>query len=53
VLRRVPTVSTWPEIEDATSGLLENAMYRGDRLDQVVRQIDATTRPLFAHAEAP
>jgi multiple sugar transport system substrate-binding protein len=53
VLRRVPTVSTWPEIEDATSGLLENAMYRGDRLDQVISEIDGTTRPLFARAEAP
>jgi multiple sugar transport system substrate-binding protein len=52
-LRRVPTVSTWPEIEDATNGILENAMYRGDRLDDVIRQIDEQTRPLFARAEAP
>jgi multiple sugar transport system substrate-binding protein len=52
-LRRVPTVSTWPEIEDATNGILENAMYRGDRLDHVIRQIDEQTRPLFARAEAP
>ncbi|HEY6592803.1 MAG TPA: sugar ABC transporter substrate-binding protein [Asanoa sp.] len=53
VLRRVPTVSTWPEIEDATSGLLENAMYRGDPIDKVIAELDATTRPLFARAEAP
>ncbi|HEX2356098.1 MAG TPA: extracellular solute-binding protein, partial [Micromonosporaceae bacterium] len=52
-LRRVPTVSTWPEIEDVTNGILENAMYRGDRLDDVIRKIDEQTRPLFARAEAP
>jgi multiple sugar transport system substrate-binding protein len=52
-LRRVPTVSTWPEIEDVTNGILENAMYRGDRLDDVIRKIDEQTLPLFARAEAP
>ena len=34
----VPTISTWPEIEDATGGILENALYRGDRLDEVIRR---------------
>jgi multiple sugar transport system substrate-binding protein len=46
-------VSTWPEIEDVTSGILENALYRGDRLDDVIRQLDEQTRPLFARAEHP
>jgi multiple sugar transport system substrate-binding protein len=53
VMQRVPTVSTWPEIEDVTNGILENALYRGDRLDDVIRELDETTRPLFARAAAP
>ena len=52
-LQRVPTVSTWPEIEDVTNGILENAFYRGDRLDDVIRELDEKTRPLFARAAAP
>ncbi|MEU4422453.1 sugar ABC transporter substrate-binding protein [Actinoplanes sp. NPDC024001] len=52
-VRALPTVSTWPEIEDVTGGILENAFYRGDRLDDVIRQLDEQTRPLFARAEHP
>jgi multiple sugar transport system substrate-binding protein len=52
-VRRVPSISTWPEIEDVTDGILENALYRGDRLDQVIRDIDAKTRPLFARGQTP
>ncbi len=52
-LRSVPTVSTWPEIEEVTNGILENALYRGDRLDDVIRELDEKTRPLFARAAAP
>jgi multiple sugar transport system substrate-binding protein len=52
-IRRVPTISTWPEIEDATEGILENALYRGDKLDDVVRELDSQTRPLFARGETP
>jgi multiple sugar transport system substrate-binding protein len=52
-VRAVPTVSTWPEIEDAVAGLLENALYRGDKLDDVIRGIDEQTRPMFARAERP
>lgn len=51
-IRRVPSISTWPEIEDVTAGILENAMYRGDRLDTVIAEIDRQTRPLFARAAA-
>lgn len=47
-VRALPTVSTWPEIEDVSYGILENAMFRGDRLDDVVRQLDSETRPIFA-----
>ena len=52
-VRAVPTISTWPEIEDVTNGILENALYRGDRLDDVLRELDEQTRPLFARAEFP
>jgi multiple sugar transport system substrate-binding protein len=52
-VRAMPTVSTWPEIEDAVQGLLENALYRGDPLDGVIRDLDLRTRPLFARAEGP
>ncbi|WP_246001826.1 ABC transporter substrate-binding protein [Allorhizocola rhizosphaerae] len=50
-IRRVPTISTWPEIEDVTYGILENAMFRGDRLDTVIADIDKQTRPIFARAQ--
>lgn len=52
-IRRVPTISTWPEIEDVTAGILENALYRGDRLDDVILEIDTQTRPLFERAQTP
>ncbi|BCB78547.1 ABC transporter substrate-binding protein [Phytohabitans flavus] len=52
-IRRVPTISTWPEIEDATGGILENALYRGDKLDDVIRQLDEQTRPIFARGVSP
>lgn len=47
-LRPTPTISTWPEIEDVTEGILENALYHGDNLDDVLRELDTQTRPLFA-----
>ncbi len=50
-VRPVPLISTWPEIEDVTSGILENALYRGDRLEDVIRDLDEQTRPLFARGE--
>ena len=52
-IRALPTISTWPEIEDVTGGILENALYRGDKLDDVIRQLDEQTRPLFARGESP
>ncbi len=52
-VRAVPSISTWPEIEDATEGILENALYLGQPVDEVVRELDETTRPLFARGEAP
>jgi multiple sugar transport system substrate-binding protein len=50
-IEHVPTVSTWPEIEDVTNGLLENGMYLAQPVDEVVADIDEKTRPLFERAE--
>ena len=50
-IQHVPTVSTWPEIEDVTNGLLENGMYLAQPVDRVVTEVDAKTRPLFERAE--
>jgi multiple sugar transport system substrate-binding protein len=50
-VRQLPAISTWPEIEDVTDDILENGLYRGDRLDDVIREIDRQTRPLFARGE--
>ena len=49
-IRRVPTISTWPEIEDAVEGILENGLYLGQDAQRVARELDRTTRPLFARA---
>jgi multiple sugar transport system substrate-binding protein len=51
-IRRVPTISTWPEIEDASGGILENGMYLGQPLDRVLADLDEATRPLFERAES-
>jgi multiple sugar transport system substrate-binding protein len=50
-IQHVPTISTWPEIEDVTDGLLENGMYLGQPVEDVVAEIDRKTRPLFERAE--
>jgi multiple sugar transport system substrate-binding protein len=52
-IRRLPSISTWPEIEDATAGVLENAFYLGQPIDQVIHELDRVTRPLFARGETP
>ncbi|MET0938180.1 MAG: sugar ABC transporter substrate-binding protein [Gaiellaceae bacterium] len=49
-IRNVPTVSTWPEIEDAAEPILENGMYLAKPVDQVVAELDEATRPLFARS---
>jgi multiple sugar transport system substrate-binding protein len=51
-LRPVPTISTWPEIEDATSKVLENAYFHGDPLDKVIADLDAATRAIFQRGAA-
>jgi hypothetical protein len=47
----VPTISTWPEIEDAAEPILENGLYMGQDARRVAREVDRVTRPLFARAE--
>jgi multiple sugar transport system substrate-binding protein len=50
-IRRVPTISTWPEIEDASAGILENGMYLGQPVDRVLAELAEATGPLFERAE--
>lgn len=52
-IRQIPSISTWPEIEDATAGVLENGFYLGQPVDHVIRELDRVTRPLFARGESP
>jgi multiple sugar transport system substrate-binding protein len=50
-IRRVPSISTWPEIEDASEGILEGGLYENVPPDEVVRQLNARTVEMFARAE--
>lgn len=52
-IRNLPTISTWPEVEDAANGILENGMYLPNQVPAKVAAdaIDATT-PIFARAES-
>ncbi|MGI9110845.1 MAG: ABC transporter substrate-binding protein [Gaiellaceae bacterium] len=50
-IRRVPAISTWPEIEDAAEGVLENGLYLGQAADEIARELDRVTRPLFERGE--
>jgi multiple sugar transport system substrate-binding protein len=47
-IRRVPSISTWPEIEDATAGIFETAMYDDLPPTVIAREVDRATRELFA-----
>jgi multiple sugar transport system substrate-binding protein len=49
-IRRIPTVSTWPEIEDATAGILESGLYENVPTEEVVRELDEATRDIFSRA---
>ena len=50
-IRRVPNISTWPEIEDAAEPILEEALYEGLPLEAVIERLDAATTDIFARAE--
>ena len=51
VIRRVPTISTWPQIEDAAEPILERGFYEGIPVDQVARQLETATADIFARGE--
>jgi multiple sugar transport system substrate-binding protein len=51
VIRRVPNVSTWPEIEDASEPIIEQGLYQGLTPEQAAEKLAATTTPMFARAE--
>ena len=51
VIRRVPSISTWPEIEDAVGPILEDAFYKGKTVEEVLAEIRAATDEIFARAE--
>jgi multiple sugar transport system substrate-binding protein len=51
-LRSVPTISTWPEIEDTANGLLEEAYYAGGSGLEVAIELQTQTRDQFARAES-
>ncbi len=51
LIQRVPNISTWPEIEDATAGIFEVAMYDDLPPTVIAQQVDEATRQLFARAE--
>jgi multiple sugar transport system substrate-binding protein len=49
-IRHVPAISTWPEIEDAVEPMLEEALYTGEGLQGLLREIRTVSDPLFAKA---
>jgi multiple sugar transport system substrate-binding protein len=54
-IRALPTISTWPEIEDVADTILAEARQAGTPAVEVARRLDEETRALFARAaeEAP
>jgi multiple sugar transport system substrate-binding protein len=50
-IRRVPSISTWPEIEDASEPILEGGLYENVPTEEVTRQLNARTSRIFARAE--
>ncbi|CAN5335074.1 sugar ABC transporter substrate-binding protein [soil metagenome] len=51
VIRRVPNISTWPEIEDVTAGIIEVGLYEGAPAEDVAQQLIEATTDIFARAE--
>ena len=50
-IRHVPTISTWPEIEDVVEGHLEQGLYEGLTPDVVAQRAIDDATPVFARAE--
>jgi multiple sugar transport system substrate-binding protein len=51
VIRRVPNISTWPEIEDAANAILEMGFFEGAPAEEISQQLIDATTPIFARAE--
>ncbi len=51
VIQQVPSISTWPEIEDAAEPILEGGLYKGTPAKEVAAQLEKATTPIFARAE--
>ena len=51
VIRQVPSISTWPEIEDAAEPILENGLYKGATAQEVADELEKATTPIFARGE--
>jgi len=49
IARAVPHIATWPEIEDAMDGLLEEAFYEpgGAEAVELIAALDGVTAPIF------
>lgn len=50
-MRRLPVLSTWPEIEDAAEPILELGLYGGLPVHEVIRRLREATDAIFARAE--
>ena len=51
VIQQVPSISTWPEIEDAAEPILESGLYKGTSAKDVAAELEKATTPIFARAE--
>jgi multiple sugar transport system substrate-binding protein len=51
VIKQVPSISTWPEIEDAAEPILENGLYKGATAQEVADELEKATTPIFARGE--
>ena len=51
VIRRVPNISTWPEIEDAANAILEMGFFEGAPAEEIAQLLIDATTPIFARAE--
>jgi multiple sugar transport system substrate-binding protein len=50
-IRRVPSISTWPEIEDTTESIIEFGLYDDVPAPEIAQRLFNATRPLFERAE--
>lgn len=50
-LRPLPVVATWPEIESTADVILEQAMYEGLPIDEVIALLEEETRTAFERAD--